>query len=153
MWIHSGPEPNPATPPGRWAPVALAVPELLLAEALARVLGEHGLRVVGCDATYAGLLATVRRRRPAVVVVDAELVDGPDGGAHALAELRAAGRGCRLVVLADAVDCALARRMVECGAHAVIATSSPTGDAVATLVGVIRGEPRGEEAARRGRVE
>ena len=153
MWIHSGPEPNPATPPGRSAPVALAVPELLMAEALARVLRDHGLCVVGCDATYDGLLATVRRRRPAAVVVDVELVDGPGGAAGALAALRAAGRECRLVVLADAVDCALARRMVDCGAHAVIAKSSPTGDAVATLVGVIRGQPRHPEAARRGRVE
>jgi len=152
MWIHSGPEPSPISP-GLAATVALAVPGRLIAEALARVLRDCHLHVVGCDETYAGLLTLVRRRRPAVVMVDVELVDGPDGAAGRLAALAAAGRSCRLVVLADAVDCPLARRMMDCGADAVIAKSSPTGDAVATLAGVIRGQPRLAGTAHRARVE
>ncbi len=104
MWIHSGMEPARPRRPDPATTVALALPGLLIAEALARVLRDHGCRSSGATTPTPALLATAcAARRPTVAVVDAELARARRRSA-ALAALAAAGRATRLVVLAAAFD-------------------------------------------------
>ncbi len=137
MWIHSGMEPAHATPPDPTTTVALALPGLLIAEALARVMRDHQLQVVGCHDSHRALLDGVRRSRPTVAVVDAELL-APDAGA-ALAALAAACPATRLVVLAAAFDEEIARAVRQAGVRGVILRSSPAAAAVEAVVRVSRG--------------
>jgi DNA-binding NarL/FixJ family response regulator len=112
---------------------AVAVPGILLAEALGRLVPEAGLHVVGCYGTLGALLEKIRRCRPHIVIADADLRDGPDGADAFLAEQRQAGPESKLVVLAGHVDGPLARAVIAHGAAAVIMKSSPSTDALAVL--------------------
>jgi two-component system response regulator DesR len=130
-----------AGPPAadRASTVALAVPGVLMAEALGRVLRDAGLRVVGCCGTLPTLLEKVRRCRPAVVIADADLADEPGGATSVLWRLRDAGPECKLVMLAADVDGPLARAVMQYGVQAVILKSSPMADAVQVLQHVANG--------------
>jgi two-component system, NarL family, response regulator DesR len=130
-----------AAPPAaeRASTVALAVPGMLMAEALGRVLRDAGLRVVGCYGTLPTLLEKVRRCRPAVVIADADLADEPGGAASVLWRLRDAGPESKLVMLAGDVDGPLARAVMHYGVQAVILKSSPMADAVQVLQHVANG--------------
>ena len=97
------------------------------------------MRVVGCCATHPALLELVALRAVDLIVLDTDLLDAADGPERPLAALRAAAPASRVVVLADGVDCALARAVLDCGAHGVILKSAPTADAVATLVQAFHG--------------
>ena len=121
------------------ATVALAVPGVLMAEALGRALREAGMPVVGCYGTLSGLLEKVHRCRPAVVIADAELGADSGGAAGALWQLREAGPASKLVVLATSVDGQLARAVMQYGIQAVILKSSPMADAVQVLQHVAQG--------------
>lgn len=131
---------GPPTPEDTIAPtVAIAVPGTLMAEALARLLRDHRLHVVGCYTDRAALLDKIRRCRPGVVVVDAALERGALDPLEFLDAVRSAGPATRIVVLAGEVDAALTRAVLHCGASAVILKSCPTADAVATLTQVMHG--------------
>jgi DNA-binding NarL/FixJ family response regulator len=80
----------------------------------------------------------VRRCRPTVVIVDADL-RAEDGALDLLGPVRAAGPDGSLVVLAGAVDRRLAGEVMEHGAQAVILKSTPIADAVGILEQVMRG--------------
>jgi two-component system, NarL family, response regulator DesR len=121
------------------ATVALAVPGVLMAEALGRALREAGMHVVGCYGTLSALLEKVHRCRPAVVIADAELGADSGGAAGVLWQLREAGPASKLVVLATTVDGQLARAVMQYGIQAVILKSSPMGDAVQVLQHVAQG--------------
>ena len=123
----------------RAATVALAVPGMLMAEALGRVLREAGMHVVGCYGTLPALLEKVRRCRPAVAIADAGLGEEPGGAAAMLWELREAGPQSKLVVLTTDVDGPLARAVMQHGVQAVILKSSPMVDAVQVLKHVAHG--------------
>jgi two-component system NarL family response regulator len=112
---------------------ALAAPGTLIAEALGRLVRDAGLHVVGCYGTLGALVEKMRRCRPDVVIVDADLRDGADGADAFLGLLRGAAPESRLVVLAGDVDGALARAVVLHGVRAVILKSTPTIDALAVL--------------------
>jgi DNA-binding NarL/FixJ family response regulator len=131
--------PETARPVDRAATVALAVPGILMAEALGRVLRGAGMHVVGCYGTLPALLEKVRRCRPAVVIADAGLAEEPGDPAALLWQLRDAGPASKLVVLAADVDGALARAVMQHGAQGVILKSSPMGDAVQVLQHVAEG--------------
>lgn len=137
MWIHSGMEPAPTAHRDPVTTVAVAMPGLLIAEAFAQVLRDHELHVVGCYETHAALLDCVRRAQPVVAVVDADLLGA---AREALAALGEAGQETRLVVIAGTLDTALAQAIARAGVHAVILRSSPTADAVTTIVQVARGQ-------------
>jgi two-component system, NarL family, response regulator DesR len=126
-------------PVERAATVALAVPGILMAEALGRVLREAGLRVVGCYGTLPMLIEKVNRCSPAVVIADADLANEPGGAAGILWQLREAGPASKLVVLAGDVDGPLARAVMQYGVQAVILKSSPMVDAVQVLQHVANG--------------
>jgi two-component system response regulator NreC len=119
--------------------IALAVPGMLIAEALARMLRDAGLHVVGCYTTSAAVLEKARRCHPGVVIVDAELAEAPGGPRALLTELRHASSTSRLVVLAGDVDAALARAVMDCEASALILKSSPAKDAVGIVQQVVDG--------------
>jgi two-component system, NarL family, response regulator DesR len=121
------------------ATVALAVPGVLMAEALGRALREAGMHVVGCYGTLTALLEKVQRCRPAIVIADAELGSDSGGAAGVLWKLREAGPASKIVVLASAVDGQLARAVMQYGIQAVILKSSPMGDAVQVLQHVAQG--------------
>ena len=111
MWIHSGMEPAPTAHRDPVTTVAVALPGLLIAEAFAQVLRDHELHVVGCYETHAALLDCVRRALPAVAVVDADLLGA--AAARRSAALGEAGPETRLVVIAGALDCALAQAIAR----------------------------------------
>jgi two-component system response regulator DesR len=121
------------------ATVALAVPGVLMAEALGRALREAGMHVVGCYGTLSALLEKVHRCRPAVVIADAELGADSGGAAGVLWQLREAGPESKLVVLATTIDGQLARAVMQYGIQAVILKSSPMADAVQVLQHVAQG--------------
>jgi DNA-binding NarL/FixJ family response regulator len=115
------------------ATVALATPGLLIAEALMRMLRDDGLQVVGCYTTAPALLEKTRRCHPGVVIVDADLAEPPSSPRALLTALRHASAKSRVVVLASTVDSPLAHAVMDCGVCAVILTSSPASDALATV--------------------
>jgi two-component system, response regulator PdtaR len=53
--------------------------ELIVAEAIARVLDDAGYEVVGTVGNAAGALKEAARRRPDLVLMDIRLADGGDG--------------------------------------------------------------------------
>jgi DNA-binding NarL/FixJ family response regulator len=130
---------EPDRPVDRAATVAVAVPGVLMAEALGRVLREAGMHVVGCYGTLPALLEKVRRCRPKVVVADAGLGEDPTGATGMLWQLREVGPASRVVVLAADVDAPLARAVMQYGVQAVILKSSPMADAVQVLQHVAQG--------------
>jgi len=91
--------------------VALGIPALLMAEALARALRDCDLRVVGCYVRFPALLEKVRRCRPDIVIVDAAMAAPAFGAPDYLAQTR--GSGSRFLVLADELDGALARAVID----------------------------------------
>jgi DNA-binding NarL/FixJ family response regulator len=119
--------------------LAIAAPGLLIAEALARALRGEELHVVGAYVRLTALLEKIRRCRPDVVLVDAELRDSPHGAPDLLAQLVAAGPHSRIAVITAEVDRSLAREVTELGIHAVIMKSSPLVDAAGVLQHVANG--------------
>jgi two-component system response regulator DesR len=119
--------------------VALALPSILLAEALSRVLHDTELHVVGYYATLPALLEKIRRYRPDLVLAGAQLGHPEVSPPEMLAQVCAAAPVSKLVVLARDVDSALARAIAERCARAVILESSPAADAVGILRQVLNG--------------
>ena len=121
----------------RGATLAVALPEQLIAEALARAFGAHGLHVVGWYSALPAVIEKLRRCQPRIVVVDPGI--GGDEPALMLDALRRASADTRIVVLANDVDCDLAHAVVDAGVSAVIPTSSHVVDVVRTLAAVSEG--------------
>jgi DNA-binding NarL/FixJ family response regulator len=121
------------------ARVALAMPELLVAESLARVLREASLLVVGCYDTPRALLEKLRRCQPDLVVLDPR-IEERDGGSRTLESVRCISPRTHVVVIAGGVDAKLARALVRYGVRGMILRSSPTADAIAVLRQVLDGQ-------------
>ena len=122
----------------RSATLAVALPEQLIAETLARLLGTQGLHVVGWYCGLAAVLEKLRRCRPRIVVVD-PAVGGADDPASVLGQLRQASAETRIVVLCQEVDCDLAHAVVDAGVSAVIPTSGHFNDLLRTIADVAEG--------------
>ena len=67
----------------RSATLAVALPEQLIAETLARLLGTQGLHVVGWYCALNAVLEKLRRCRPRIVVVDPAVGGADDAGLRA----------------------------------------------------------------------
>jgi DNA-binding NarL/FixJ family response regulator len=119
--------------------VVLAMPELLVAESLARVLREAGLVVTGCYESSAALLEKLRRCQPDLLLLDPR-IDERDGGSPTLEGVRKASPRTHVVVIAGSVDAKLARALVRYGVRGLVLRSSPTADAVAVLRQVLDGQ-------------
>jgi two-component system response regulator DesR len=115
------------------------MPELLVAESLARVLREAGLVVTGCYGTSAALLEKLRRCRPDLVVLEPR-IDERDGNSPTLEGVRKASPRSHVVVITGSVDGKLARALIRYGVRGLIVRSSPTADAVAVLRQVLDGQ-------------
>jgi DNA-binding NarL/FixJ family response regulator len=122
----------------RSATLAVALPEQLIAETLARLLGTQGLHVVGWYCGLAAVLEKLRRCRPRIVVVD-PAVGGADDPASVLGQLRHASAETRIVVLCQEVDCDLAHAVVDADVSAVIPTSGHFNDVLRTIADVAEG--------------
>ena len=84
----------------RGATLAVALPEQLIAEALARSFGAHGLHVVGWYSALPAVIEKLRRCRPGIVIVDPAIGRQDEPGV-VLDALRHASATTRIVVLAD----------------------------------------------------
>jgi DNA-binding NarL/FixJ family response regulator len=124
----------------RAARVALAMPERLVAEALARVLRDSGAYVVGCYVDVEALLEKIERCQPDLVLID-PAIEGHDGRSSSLARLQGAvGPQTKLVALATRVDAALARALLRYGVRGVVLRSSPAEHALNVLRQVADGQ-------------
>jgi DNA-binding NarL/FixJ family response regulator len=119
--------------------LVMAHPEMLIADAFARLVAEAGIRVVGVHVEVDALVEKVERRHPDIVLVD-PAIEGHDGRSPTLARLHEARAPTKIVVLAPAVDAALARALVRYGVRGVILRSWPGEDAVSVLRQVADGQ-------------
>jgi DNA-binding NarL/FixJ family response regulator len=119
--------------------LAMGLREMLMADALSRVLREAGLQVLGCYADVDALIEKVERALPELVLVEAA-IEGHDGRSAILARLRQLPEPPKIVVLATAVDATLARALVRYGVRGLILRSSRADDAVGVLRQVADGQ-------------
>ena len=117
------------------ARIALALGDLLLADALAYALRDHGFIVTTSTSCRAG--AHAHGREDALVVLDPSL--DALGRARELDELRAANAQARLVALADDVCPRVARAVVQYRLDGLIVRNRPLADAIGTLRAVSAG--------------
>ena len=94
--------------------VVIADDETLLREGLARLLSEHGLRVVGMAGTAEELLRRVELGRPDVVIVDIRMPPTKtDEGLVAAREIRRKHPSVGILVLSHYVESHYAMRLLE----------------------------------------
>lgn len=119
--------------------LVVAMGEMLIADALSRLLGEAGFRVVGTFAEVQALVVTVERVQPDLVLID-PVIEGHDGRSSTLAHLQAAQVSTKLVLLTTRVDTRVARALVRYGAEGLVLRSSPTAKVVSVLLQVADGQ-------------
>jgi DNA-binding NarL/FixJ family response regulator len=118
--------------------VVLAVPDLLVAEALAYVLRRAELVVVGCYDRSGPLVEKIARCEPELTVLDPR-IEQSDGQSNTLERVRAASTRTQVAVIAGDVDAKLARALVRYGVRGVILRSGPISDAIGVLRQVLDG--------------
>ncbi len=100
--------------------VMIAEDSVLLREGLERLLGEHGVEVVGSCQTADELLSMVSEHAPDVVIVDIRLPPTHnDEGMRAALEIRAAHPGVGVLVLSQYVELGLAMTLLSESAEGV----------------------------------
>jgi two-component system, NarL family, response regulator NreC len=119
--------------------VALAMPELLVAESLAHVLRRAEWHVVGCYDRSGPLVVKIARCEPELVVLDPR-IDDSDGQSSTLERVRAASARTRVAVLTGDVDPKLARALVRYGVRGVILRSGPASDAISVMRQILDGQ-------------
>jgi DNA-binding NarL/FixJ family response regulator len=119
----------------RGARIALALGELLLADALACALRHHGFAVTTCTSDRAG--AHGNGCDETLVVLDPSL--DALGRAPELDELRAANDNARVVALATDICPPVARAVVQYRLDGLILRTRPLAEAVSTLRSVSAG--------------
>jgi two-component system nitrate/nitrite response regulator NarP len=124
---------------GRSPTIAMAMTDVLMAEAFSHLLQEARFHVIGRFADPGGLVDKVRRARPDVALIDAP-VRSDDGASEALGRLREAARATRIVVVTAVVDPPLARALVRYGASGLILRSSGIAAAIDVLWQVCHGQ-------------
>jgi DNA-binding NarL/FixJ family response regulator len=80
--------------------------------------------VVSCDSDRASLLNSLKRTKPAVALVSADLQDGPSSGLAAIREIREAGRALRPIVVCDRPEPHLVLEGLRSGARGVFSRSN-----------------------------
>jgi DNA-binding NarL/FixJ family response regulator len=118
----TAPQTTPPTAPGTAGAritILLVEDHDMVAEAIRLALDRtDDLRVVGRSLSVKEALADAARLRPAVVVLDRRLPDGD--GIAAIAPLRAAAPGARILVLTGEATPAVAARVAEAGGSGLI---------------------------------
>ena len=96
--------------------VLLAAQNTLANDALSLLFNQRPkqFRVVGCTPTRKGLLQQVKRHKPDVALVGANLENNPAGVLRDLRELRSAHPSTRTIVISECVD---SEQVVEAFAH------------------------------------
>jgi DNA-binding NarL/FixJ family response regulator len=110
----------------------------LTRDALATLLGAHGLDVVGCAADGAAAIVEAERLQPDLVLLDLSM-PGMDGLA-ALPKIREAAPGCEVVVLTASGTEENLLSAIRGGAAGYLLKSEPPERIAAFLDGVAHGE-------------
>jgi DNA-binding NarL/FixJ family response regulator len=119
--------------------LALALQEVLVLDAMERLLRSAGIDVVGRCGCVADLERCLRGHDADIALVDTEMAG--DGGVREL--VGAARRGVldgRLVLLAPACDCALARASLDLDVDGVVLRCAAGADVVASLERIAAGD-------------
>jgi DNA-binding NarL/FixJ family response regulator len=119
--------------------LAVSLPEILVAEAFARLLRDAGFLVVGCYVDAEALADKIERARPDLVLLD-PLIEAHDGRSSILERIQAAGLRTKVVALVSKVDGAVTRALVRYGVRGVILRSAPSVDAISVLRQVADGQ-------------
>jgi DNA-binding NarL/FixJ family response regulator len=112
--------------------LALGVTEELVLEALEHLFSGAGLEVVGRCTSAAEVPRCVRARTPDIALIETALA-GPVGMGELVRAVTAGSENTRIVFLAPAVDCALARATIELAVDGVVLKGAAADDVVATL--------------------
>jgi DNA-binding NarL/FixJ family response regulator len=129
--------------------LVLALPHKLMLDALSGLLASAGMDVRTCSCATE-LERCLRVNRPDLVLLNADLA--PDGVGDLVCRARSAAPGVRVVLLAPAVEPALARDALASDVDGVLLTSASTRDFVAGLRHLAAGDavfPAGWLAAAR----
>jgi DNA-binding NarL/FixJ family response regulator len=118
------------------ARVVVAQPQGLMVEALAGILESAGFAVVGRCTAARDLMACLAAHSPDIALVDEQF----DGDASTITEARRALPRGRLVLLASAVEPALARETLELDVDAVLLKTTSCADLVGALERVLAGD-------------
>jgi DNA-binding NarL/FixJ family response regulator len=116
--------------------VVVAQPHGLMHEALTRLLESAGLEVAGCCPCSSALAECLAVHGPDVVLVD----DQFDDVLSAIADTRRVLPAGRVVVLAAAIDPALARETLTLEVDAVLLKTSTCADVIRALERVVAGD-------------
>src|SRR5881227_1936894 len=110
----------------------------LTREALASLLGAHGLDVIGCASDGAEAIQEVGRLQPDLVLLDLSMPGL--SGLDALPRLRAAAPGCEVVVLTASGTEENLLAAIRAGAAGYLLKTEPPERIAAFLDGVVNGE-------------
>lgn len=133
------PPPDPEQPAPAPVRVLLVEDHGMVAEAIGLAFGALAdLDVVATSQSVTGAIAEAAQHRPDVVVLDRRLPDGD--GVAAIARLREAAPGARVLVLTGEASAAVAGRVAEAGADGLMLKSSRLDDLAAAVRRVASGE-------------
>jgi DNA-binding NarL/FixJ family response regulator len=117
--------------------LALALTEVLMLEALERLLASTGVNVIACCTCITDLERCLRAHAPEIALVDTDLA--VDVGDLVAAARRGIGDG-KLVLLAPKLDDALAHESLELAVDGVVLKCAAAADVVASLERIAAGD-------------
>ena len=117
--------------------LALALTEVLVLDALERLLASTGINVVGRCTCVADLERCLRAHAPDIALVDTEM--GTDVADLVAAARRGIGDG-KLVLLAPGLDAPLARQSIDLAVDGVVLKCTAATDVVAALAQMTAGD-------------
>jgi DNA-binding NarL/FixJ family response regulator len=119
--------------------ILLVDPHSLFRQAMHEVLEhEDDMEVVGEGGTGAQMLSEAYRKRPDVVLMSAELLDGPQG--NLIQRVNERLPHCRVLVLSNDEDDQSLLRAVESGANGFLTKACALSDLMSAARAVARGE-------------
>jgi DNA-binding NarL/FixJ family response regulator len=118
--------------------ILVGFPDMLVADAFARLFSEAGFDIAGCCGQHDALLEAVASSLPDLVVVGPE-VDAPDGSSRCLASLREVAPSCPIVVMLRDLDAPHARALVRYSINGVIPLAARSSEAITIVRQVMDG--------------
>jgi DNA-binding NarL/FixJ family response regulator len=131
--------------------VLLADDHAIVAEGLARLLGDHGFDVVGVVSNGSQLIDAARRLRPDVIVTDLSMPGM--SGLDVLARLKADGIDSKIIVLTMHDDADLAKSAIRGGAVGFLLKEAAGEELLAAIRQVLQGRVYLTPALTRGVME
>lgn len=131
--------------------LALALTEVLIRDALERLLASTGVNVVARCTCITDLERCLRAHAPEIALLDTEM-GGEDGVRDLVGAARRSIGASRLVLLAPRLDADLAQQTLELAVDGVVLKCAPATDVIAALERIAAGDavfPAGWLAAAR----